>query len=315
MKMGMLSNKSVVVTIIRYFFLTPFILSCIILYHPILYDTFLPYSLLYFLYHTFYPFCFLGNNHGQLGSGDQEDRNIPYPIDDFIGYRSLKVAAGFYHTIVVAVDPCVSELLDTLEEPGSMIPEQMSSPETYNTQNQNIVSTSDNQQVRSRNHSQQHLSARRCHSNLTSESLQQKCSKKLSSNKIFHNNDKKKGDLNKEKNTNVNLNLNVNVSGFSIENRSKTATIKELLSFLIAYLDQTVSAYKSPRHSLSKNIISSSGIGIGTGSGIWTGTGSSQPLSLSLSPSPSPSPSQFLTPSPSKSLTLSQSQRLTLMTK
>ena len=165
-----------------------------------------------------------------------------------------------------------------------MIPEQMSSPETYNTQNQNIVSTSDNQQVRSRNHSQQHLSARRCHSNLTSESLQQKCSKKLSSNKIFHNNDKKKGDLNKEKDTNVNVNLNV--SGFSIENRSKTATIKELLSFLIAYLDQTVTAFKSPRHSLSKNIISSSGsgIGIGTGSGIWTGTGTGTGSGVDLNP-------------------------------
>ena len=57
-----------------------------------------------------------GNNHGQLGTGDQEDRNYPYPVDDFIGCRSLKIAAGFYHTIVLAADASVQVLVDELEE-------------------------------------------------------------------------------------------------------------------------------------------------------------------------------------------------------
>lgn len=57
-----------------------------------------------------------GNNHGQLGTGDREDRNYPYPVDDFIGCRSLKIAAGFYHTIVLAADASVQDLVDEMEE-------------------------------------------------------------------------------------------------------------------------------------------------------------------------------------------------------
>jgi len=46
-------------------------------------------------------YVFGRNNHGQLATGDQEERHIPHPVDDFVGQRILSVAAGFYHTIVL----------------------------------------------------------------------------------------------------------------------------------------------------------------------------------------------------------------------
>ena len=57
------------------------------------------------------------NNHGQLATGDTEDRHVPHPVDDFVGCRGVNVAAGFYHTVVVAVDASADAvLLDGLEE-------------------------------------------------------------------------------------------------------------------------------------------------------------------------------------------------------
>lgn len=47
-------------------------------------------------------YVFGRNNHGQLATGDQEERHIPHPVDDFVGQRIISVAAGFYHTIVLA---------------------------------------------------------------------------------------------------------------------------------------------------------------------------------------------------------------------
>lgn len=41
------------------------------------------------------------NNHGQLGTGDTNERHSPHPIDLFLGKRVAHVAAGFYHTIVL----------------------------------------------------------------------------------------------------------------------------------------------------------------------------------------------------------------------
>ena len=38
------------------------------------------------------------NNHGQLGTGDTNERHLPHPIDLFLGKRVAQVAAGFYHT-------------------------------------------------------------------------------------------------------------------------------------------------------------------------------------------------------------------------
>ncbi|RLN82186.1 hypothetical protein BBJ28_00012215 [Nothophytophthora sp. Chile5] len=46
-------------------------------------------------------YVFGRNNHGQLGTGDTNERMYPYPIDDFVGKRVAMVAAGFYHTIVL----------------------------------------------------------------------------------------------------------------------------------------------------------------------------------------------------------------------
>ncbi|CAM9202377.1 unnamed protein product [Discosporangium mesarthrocarpum] len=47
-------------------------------------------------------YVFGRNNHGQLGTGDTNERHTPYPIDTFLGKRVTKVvAAGFYHTIVL----------------------------------------------------------------------------------------------------------------------------------------------------------------------------------------------------------------------
>jgi alpha-tubulin suppressor-like RCC1 family protein len=46
-------------------------------------------------------YVFGRNNHGQLGTGDTNERLYPFPIDDFLGKRVALVAAGFYHTIVL----------------------------------------------------------------------------------------------------------------------------------------------------------------------------------------------------------------------
>ncbi|RYH27830.1 hypothetical protein EON65_13005 [archaeon] len=49
-------------------------------------------------------YVFGRNNHGQLATGDSEERHTPHPVDDFVGQQVLKVAAGFYHTIVLTTD-------------------------------------------------------------------------------------------------------------------------------------------------------------------------------------------------------------------
>ncbi|KAE9052126.1 hypothetical protein PR001_g805 [Phytophthora rubi] len=46
-------------------------------------------------------YVFGRNNHGQLGTGDTNERVYPFPIDDFVGKRVALVAAGFYHTVVL----------------------------------------------------------------------------------------------------------------------------------------------------------------------------------------------------------------------
>ena len=46
-------------------------------------------------------YVFGRNNHGQLATGDQEERHSPHPVDDFVGQRIIAVVAGFYHTIVL----------------------------------------------------------------------------------------------------------------------------------------------------------------------------------------------------------------------
>ena len=63
------------------------------------------------------------NNHGQLATGDADDRHVPHPVDDFVGCRAVSVAAGFYHTVVVAVDASVDSaaLLDGLEDPDPLV--------------------------------------------------------------------------------------------------------------------------------------------------------------------------------------------------
>lgn len=40
-------------------------------------------------------YVFGRNNHGQLGTGDTNERVYPFPIDDFVGKRVALVAAGF----------------------------------------------------------------------------------------------------------------------------------------------------------------------------------------------------------------------------
>ena len=46
-------------------------------------------------------YVFGRNNHGQLGTGDLEERLLPHPVDDFVGRKVVSVAAGFYHTLVL----------------------------------------------------------------------------------------------------------------------------------------------------------------------------------------------------------------------
>jgi hypothetical protein len=52
-------------------------------------------------------YVFGRNNHGQLASGDTEERHSPHPVDDFVGQRVLSVAAGFYHTLVLTASGAV----------------------------------------------------------------------------------------------------------------------------------------------------------------------------------------------------------------
>lgn len=49
-------------------------------------------------------YMFGRNNHGQLASGDVEEKHSPHPVDDFVGQKILSVAAGFYHTIVLTAE-------------------------------------------------------------------------------------------------------------------------------------------------------------------------------------------------------------------
>lgn len=49
-------------------------------------------------------YVFGRNNHGQLATGDLEERHSPHPVDDFIGQHIVQVAAGFYHTIVLVCE-------------------------------------------------------------------------------------------------------------------------------------------------------------------------------------------------------------------
>jgi alpha-tubulin suppressor-like RCC1 family protein len=85
-------------------------------------------------------YVFGRNNHGQLGTGDLDERHLPHPVDDFIGRRILSVAAGFYHTIVLAVD----SLGDGSDEPGdniimksSTICSSLLEPQVYKINNDN----------------------------------------------------------------------------------------------------------------------------------------------------------------------------------
>ena len=56
-------------------------------------------------------YVFGRNNHGQLGTGDVEEKHFPHPVDDFVGKKIIQVAAGFYHTIVLlgSHDNCIQE--------------------------------------------------------------------------------------------------------------------------------------------------------------------------------------------------------------
>ncbi|EQC37076.1 hypothetical protein SDRG_05303 [Saprolegnia diclina VS20] len=55
-------------------------------------------------------YAFGRNNHGQLGTGDTNERVVPTPIDAFVGKRIAMVAAGFYHTVVLTGGKDVAEL-------------------------------------------------------------------------------------------------------------------------------------------------------------------------------------------------------------
>lgn len=46
-------------------------------------------------------YVFGRNNHGQLGTGDSEERHSPHPVDEFLGKHIVSIAAGFYHTVVL----------------------------------------------------------------------------------------------------------------------------------------------------------------------------------------------------------------------
>ena len=50
-------------------------------------------------------FVFGRNNHGQLGTGDTNERHVPFEVRTLLGKNILAVAAGFYHSIVLVGNP------------------------------------------------------------------------------------------------------------------------------------------------------------------------------------------------------------------
>jgi hypothetical protein len=54
-------------------------------------------------------YVFGRNNHGQLGTGDDIERHSPCMVPQFANRRVLSIAAGFYHTIIVAENENVSD--------------------------------------------------------------------------------------------------------------------------------------------------------------------------------------------------------------
>lgn len=63
-------------------------------------------------------YVFGRNNHGQLGTGDVEERHFPHSVDDFVGKRVIDIAAGFYHTVALVEDnnsiECHSSISDVV---------------------------------------------------------------------------------------------------------------------------------------------------------------------------------------------------------
>ena len=62
-------------------------------------------------------YVFGRNNHGQLGTGDLDEKHSPHPVDNFVGRRILSVAAGFYHTLVLTVD----DIIDSIDDETDVI--------------------------------------------------------------------------------------------------------------------------------------------------------------------------------------------------
>jgi hypothetical protein len=63
-------------------------------------------------------YVFGRNNHGQLGTGDVDERHFPHPVDDFVGKKIIQVAAGFYHTIVLLATQGASNQENQFEVSG-----------------------------------------------------------------------------------------------------------------------------------------------------------------------------------------------------
>ena len=50
-------------------------------------------------------FVFGRNNHGQLGTGDTNERHVPFEVRSLVGKNILCVAAGFYHSVILVGGP------------------------------------------------------------------------------------------------------------------------------------------------------------------------------------------------------------------
>jgi hypothetical protein len=75
-------------------------------------------------------YVFGRNNHGQLATGDNDERHSPHPVDDFVGQRILAVSAGFYHTVVLTSDSIstVTPFPAVLKGVSELISTETSSP-------------------------------------------------------------------------------------------------------------------------------------------------------------------------------------------
>lgn len=151
-------------------------------------------------------YVFGRNNHGQLGTGDIEERHSPHPVDDFVGKQILRVAAGFYHTVVL-----VGQDNQNTQLSQSFLPRHSSLKSSVPTSHEN--SNSSQQESTASNPVYDHLK-------ILNDSHNRKQKNESQSNEQQHSQKSSK-------------------KPFSIESKTKTS-VHDLIVFLVEHLENFV---------------------------------------------------------------------------